>query len=145
MGFIVLNTNVNKSYSQGNAAVTTASTTMVFSGVSINIVPYLTGRIHITANLDISNNTLGDGVAVQLYYGTGVSGGTLGASVSGTAVGQLESYTQEGVASNPHNVSIIADLTGLTIGTQYWIEPAIKAITGGTVNVAVNYLGAEEW
>ncbi len=82
---------------------------------------------------ECGSGTTGNGTGVQLSYGTGAApsnGGTL----AGTQVGGLPIFTSlTGVLRN--NFAIQAVVSGLTVGTTYWLDAAVKAVTAGTSTI----------
>lgn len=113
----------------------TTSTTGVMMGLgsSATITPTVSGRIYLAISGTISNNTTGDGVAGAIRFGTGTAP-INGAAPTGTGVGPVASWTvPAGAANAPYSISGV--LTGLTIGTAYWIDVVLNAITGGTASI----------
>ena len=100
--------------------VTTTSTTAYSTVHSLSFTPAKTGKVLVIARLIVNNNTAGNGVSVELLNGTTVVDGP---------------YTLLSSAAN-HNQSItlIALLSGLTVGTPVTLSTAIQAVTGGTAS-----------
>ena len=116
----------------GNPTGTT-STTAVMMGLAGSIKLQGSGRILIVLSGDISNNTTADGVTSQLSYGTGAAPAN-GAALTGTQVGNIVSFTAlTGVLTVP--LAQQAIVSGLIVGTTYWIDAAVKAVTGGTASI----------
>ncbi|MEM3845588.1 MAG: hypothetical protein QXU98_07805 [Candidatus Parvarchaeota archaeon] len=112
----------------------TTSTSPVQMGLGITYTPSTTGRLLIIVTGEAANNTAGDGATVQLSYGTGSSPSN-GASATGTAIGSKISVTSN-AASQTVPVTLGYVLTGLTVGTSYWFDLQVAAITGGTASVS---------
>ncbi|MEM3844947.1 MAG: hypothetical protein QXU98_04525 [Candidatus Parvarchaeota archaeon] len=112
----------------------TTSTSAVQMGLGVTYTPATTGRLLVIVVGEASNNTAGDGATVQLSYGTGSSPSN-GASATGTAVGSKISITSN-AASQTVPFSLGYVLTGLTIGTSYWFDLQVAAVTGGTASVS---------
>lgn len=116
----------------------TTNTTGLMMGMAGAITPRMTGRILITISGDISNDTADDGAKVQARYGTGTAP-TNAAALTGTTCGGLvvANSTVPGAGTlamrDPFSVQCIA--TGLTVGTAYWIDAGLAAITGGTATI----------
>lgn len=122
---------------------TAPNSTSVFTmmGLAGAITPKKSGTLMLTisGNLTGTTTTAGDGIAYQLSYGTGTAP-TTNAALAGTQVGSAPQYT------NPTTVtavdiqvpfSITAVITGLTLGTAYWLDLAAKALnTASHVNFA---------
>ena len=115
----------------------TTDTTGKMMGLAGTITPVSTGKILIVISGDIANDTIADGAAVQIRYGTGTAPANADA-LTGTAVGGLVSSTNPDIALATLNVpfSLNAIVTGLTPGTAYWIDTGLKAITGGTATIS---------
>ena len=109
------------------------------------ITPIRTGRLLITVSgtCIASTVTAGDGIGYQISYGTG-SAPANAASLTGTQVGAVQ------VCTNPTTVtaadvnfpfSYTVVVTGLTIGTAYWVDLAAESVatasSGGLSNVTV--------
>jgi hypothetical protein len=76
--------------------------------------------------------TTGNGSNLQLSYGTGAAPAN-GAALAGTQVGSAETITAlTGELTLPFSLTAI--VTGLTVGTAYWLDLAVKAVTGGTAS-----------
>lgn len=112
----------------------TTSTTGVMMGLALTFTPKKTGRVKVYVSFNITNNTAGDGATAQLAYGTGTAP-TNGAAVTGTAIGQAQSAVAAS-ASQPEGITLVAVVTGLTVGTAYWFDVILKAVTGGTASIS---------
>lgn len=110
----------------------TTSTTAVMMGLggAASITPTKTGRISFTISGQMTNNTNNDGATVQLRYGAGTAP-TNGAAVTGTQAGNSQSFTAS-VANGSSGFSLSPIVTGLTLGTPYWFDLGLNAVTGGT-------------
>ena len=115
----------------------TTDTTGKMMGLAGTITPVSTGKILIIISGDIANDTIADGAAVQIRYGTGTAPANADA-LTGTAVGGLVSSTNPNIALATLTIpfSLNAVVTGLTLGTAYWIDTGLKAITGGTATIS---------
>ena len=103
-------------------AVTTTSTTAYSTVNSLSFTPAKTGKVLVIARLRliVNNNTAGDGVSVELLNGSTVVDGP---------------YTVlSSAASQNQVVTLMALLTGLTVGTAITLSTAIEAVTGGTAS-----------
>lgn len=103
------------------------------AGLAGAITPATSGRIMITISGDMDNSTSNDGVQVQIRYGTGgapSSGGNLTGTTVGGAVNMVSNSS-----SNRIPFTCNAVVTGLTVGTAYWIDLGLAAITGGTARI----------
>jgi hypothetical protein len=82
---------------------------------------------------DIDNGTASDGAQVQIRYGTGTAP-TNAAILTGTTVGSLIKMVSNN-ATNRMPFHCNAIVSGLTVGTAYWIDLSLAAITGGTARI----------
>ena len=111
----------------------TTSLTAVMMGLAGSITLQGSGRVLLMLSGDLQNNTTADGATVQLSYGTGTAP-TNGAALTGTQVGNTESFTAlTGVLVVPFAQQAV--VSGLTVGTTYWLDAAVKAVTGGTASI----------
>lgn len=116
----------------------TTNTTGLMMGLAGAITPATTGRIRfaITGNLSNSGTSIGNGCKAQLYFGTG-SAPANAAAITGTVSGaQLTSVNESTTASTKQPVSLEYIVSGLTLGTAYWFDAAIAAITAGTASLS---------
>jgi hypothetical protein len=122
-----------------NPAGTTTFNPGVMCGISTagggaaTITPVRSGKIVIIIPGYGSNNTINNSGACIIRYGTGTAP-VNGAAATGTIVG-AESSWLVAVASQRMPFSVCAVVTGLTLGTTYWIDLGLRAITGGTASV----------
>jgi len=112
----------------------TGSTTPVMMGLAISFTPLYSGRVKIIITGEASNNTAGDGFTVNAAYGTGAAPAN-GAAATGTVVGN--SVSGASAAANAlFHFSIVAVVTGLTVGTPIWIDLQLAAVTGGAASIS---------
>ena len=116
--------------SPGGTASTSAQ---VMLGLAGTITPLVTGRVLVTICGAISSGTLNDGGNIQISYGTGAHPNN-GDAVTGTQVGGNPVFKQA-VASDNMCFSIEYLITSLTLGTAYWLDLAVEAVTGGTITL----------
>jgi hypothetical protein len=112
----------------------TTDTTGKMMGLAGAFTPQFSGRalIFITGNLTNSTAAAGDGAKAQITYGTGTAP-VNGAALTGTAVGSIQSSVLErATASDLQTFSLVALVTGLTVGTAIWLDIRLAAIVGGT-------------
>ncbi|HZK99032.1 MAG TPA: hypothetical protein VFC47_03955 [Caulobacteraceae bacterium] len=120
----------------------TASTTMVMAGFGRTITPARTGNVWVQFAAYCYNTTAADQVQLQLAYGTGTAPAN-GAAATGTTFGPLI-LSQSTSANASQNCSLGYELTGLTVGVAYWIDPQFKAGIGGTANIPASALTLQE-
>ena len=127
--------SANASY-QARPADPTGSTntiTGVMMGLAGSITPSGSGKVLVTVTGNLTNaSSVGFGASVQARYGTGTAPSN-GATPVGTSVspGAVLKYTS---ASSSEIVpfTCCGVVTGLTVGTPYWIDLALAASGGGT-------------
>jgi hypothetical protein len=112
----------------------TSSTTGVMMGLAILYTPKSTGRVKVTLAGLLANNTAGDGATANLQYGTGAAPAN-GAAPAGTAAGNVVTETSP-AAGQTNAVVLQAVISGLTVGTQYWLDVLLAAVTGGTASIS---------
>jgi hypothetical protein len=117
----------------GNPAATT-STSAVMMGLAAAFTPTQSGRLMIWVVMTATNNTLLDGILVQLKSGTGTAPAN-GDAATGTNRGSSKSFTAP-VAGSVTELVIIAAIAGLTLNTALWFDLAVNAVTGGTATVS---------
>ena len=115
-------------------------------GLAGTITPGKTGSVLVivSGHFVSSTVTAGDGIKVQLSYGTG-SAPANGAALAGTQVGAIREYTNPAVVTAADVLvpfSVNAVVTGLSLGTPYWIDLAAESIATvssvGVANVSVS-------
>lgn len=124
---------------------TTTSAVGVMMGLGgvATITPSITGQISIQIAGDIDNTTGGASVLAQIRFGTGAAPAN-GAALTGTVLGAQPVYTQSnatgllGLSFTPGrgNFSLSGiTISGLTIGTTYWIDISLATAGGGTARI----------
>lgn len=116
------------------AAPTAPASTTAFTmqGLGVSITPIRTGVLLITISGTAlaATVTAGDGIAAQISYGTGAAP-VNGATLTGTQIGAVQEN------ANPTTViaadvrvpfAVQAVVTGLALGTAYWIDLAAKSL-----------------
>lgn len=111
----------------------TASTTAIMMGLAGSFTPNTSTRILVIVSGQMANTTINDGATVDLRYGTGTAPAN-GAAVTGTLKGKAQTMTSL-VAAQRSGFCLTSVITGLTVGTAYWIDLSLMAVTGGTANV----------
>jgi hypothetical protein len=128
-------------FAVGAPSAGTASTTQVMAGFgsTVTFTPSSSGTVNVTVTInDLYNTTaVGDGVQVQLCYGTGTAPAN-GAAVTGTVFGPTIKYVNSTTAGKVPG-SITYQISGLTIGTTYYFDVAFNAVGGGTANFDAAY------
>ncbi len=121
-----------------NKTAPASTTTFFMQGLAGTITPVTTGNVMITINgtLTSTTTTAGDGITFQVSHGTG-SAPANAAALTGTQDGTIQTYRNPATVTAadvdiPFSQTVV--LTGLTIGTAYWIDEAAKSV--GTASSA---------
>jgi len=105
----------------------------VMQGLAGLITPARSGNvlILISGTITASNNTIAYGVQYQISYGTSTAP-TSNSALAGTQVGTVQKYENQSSGITAADVfipfSTHAVVTGLTVGTAYWIDLAAESI-----------------
>lgn len=112
-------------------------------GLAGSITPVKTGTVQVTICGDVYNPTaIADGATITVRYGTG-SAPTNGGALTGTAVGNPTKYVAPTTATRaPYSITVL--ITGLTLGTAYWLDAAVAAVTAGTATIENTTITAVE-
>lgn len=126
----------------------TTSTTGVMMGLAGSITPTGSGNVLIVITGDSDNDTVNDGARIGIRYGTGAAPAN-GAALTGTAVGSRPISNNANLALDIARFpfAVAAVVTGLSVGTAYWVDASVAAVTGGTarvrnLNIAIAEIGA---
>ena len=125
----------NVSFLPAQAAVTTISTVLVSTGQGLLFTPSQTGNLIVLVSAFGNNDTLADGVTVSVGATAGTALIALGTAMGIAFNGYATDYAA--VAGNNTNLSFSAYTTGLTLGTEYAVQPTFEAITAGTVTLTI--------
>jgi hypothetical protein len=107
----------------------------LMQGLGGAITPGSTGNVLITISGTInaaSATTVDNGVRYQISYGTGTAP-TSNSVLAGTQIGGIQTYTSAiaptavGDVNVPFSTTYL--VTGLTLGTTYWIDLAAESVT----------------
>jgi hypothetical protein len=141
-----LDANATLQTGSGSPTGTTSGTGVMCglgSLISSVITPVISGNILAFVNGALNNNTAGGGAQAQIRWGTG-SVPANGAALTGTAVGVNAQRAGAAWGSNqtcPYSVNAL--ITGLTLGTQIWIDIGQSAVVGGTMNLTASVTAME--
>lgn len=128
---LTYNGNLYATATAAPANFTTLSLTEVMGGYAIAFTPLTSGRCKLMATGAYNNNTANDGAQLNLRYGTGTAP-TLGAAVTGTAVGTGAGQTFSSTGINVGWTCL--GIVTLVVGTTYWLDISMEAVTGGTAS-----------
>ena len=115
-------------------------------GLAGSVTPNQTGRLLVIVSGNIANGTNADGGKVQLRLGTGAAPANAGA-LAGTVYGDQAFSTGTGLLANdkvPFTLQAAIYDPPLTVGTAYWIDVDVAAITGGTASITEVRISAIE-
>ncbi|HUR21672.1 MAG TPA: hypothetical protein VMZ90_12730 [Vicinamibacterales bacterium] len=118
----------------GNPTATTSTTDVMMGlGSTIAFTPRQSGALRVTIGMMAANSLATKGVSATMYRGSG-SAPTNGAAVTGsqTSGSKIFTATDNGAMTN---IVLDAFATGLTVGTAYWFDVALKAVSGGTASI----------
>ncbi len=110
-------------------AFSSVGLTMMGMGATAKFAPKVTGRCSLAWQLMESVSISGP-IRAQIFYGTGTAPSS-GAATSGTSAGMLSGWGQS--AGFIYDLTPTAIVTGITIGTTYWVDLAIQNASGGTI------------
>ena len=126
----------NVAFLPAQSAVTTSSTAVVSTGLGLLFTPSQTGKLVILVSAFGNNNTLADGIQVNVGYTAGSALVALGTAMGAAADGYTEAIAA--VAGYNSDLSFTAYIsTGLTLGTEYAVQPTFASITGGTSTLTI--------
>ena len=125
----------NVSFLPAQAAVSTTSTSLVSTGQGLLFTPSQTGNLVILVSAFGNNGTLADGIEVGAGYTAGTALVALGTAMGAAANGYTEAIAA--VAGDNSNLSFTSYISGLTLGTEYAIQPTFASITGGTSTLTI--------
>lgn len=118
-------------------APTSTTATMMGLGAQATpavFTPRLTGRILIVITGVSANSVAASGATAQISYGTGTAPANAAAK-TGTQVGTNASMTSATAAALVP-FSLVAIVTGLTLGTAYWLDLAAAQLVGAAVTLS---------
>jgi hypothetical protein len=132
-----------RNYLQSNppnpTGTSSTSFTMMGLGSTLKLTPNFSGTVIIKIDSE-AKNTAGDGngILFQLFYGTGTAPSN-GSSATGTEVGPTFERdfwaTPGGYATVGFGTNL--KITGLTVGTPYWFDIALKSLGSGSSNATI--------
>ena len=118
------------------AATTSVPGVMMGTGSTFAITPGFSGRLHICLQAQASVSVATAAFTVQLRYGTGTAP-INGAAITGTALGASLS-PWSAVANSIVPFTLTGVVTGLTVGTAYWIDFSLGTSTGTATSAGVS-------
>jgi len=137
----------NVQLTSASPAAPTATSPYKMQGLGATITPTKSGNILviISGTIGTTSTTAAAGIQYQLSYGTGTAPANA-AALTGTQVGQVQKYTNPATATAIADVAVPfttqAVITGLAVGTTYWIDLAAETVgianSGKLTNVSVS-------
>lgn len=130
-------------WSAKTGPLTTTSTSEVAAGMNAQLVPDHSGRVQFTLTGVTGNTTPGGGAILRMRYGTG----TPPAAGATTGLGTYSGFLQRVITNNAADLvgfALTGVVTGLTLGTPYFVELTYAAITAGTAKIQDICLSAFE-
>jgi hypothetical protein len=132
-----------RNYLQSNppnpTGTSSTSFTMMGLGSTLKLTPNFSGTVIIKIDSE-AKNTAGDGngILFQLFYGTGTAPSN-GSSATGTEVGPTFERDFWATPGGYDTVGFGTNLkiTGLTVGTPYWFDIALKSLGSGSSNATI--------
>lgn len=109
----------------------------------MTFTPTKTGNVRVVITGQMYNQTVADGVFVAGAFGTGTPP-VNGAAPSGTNFGGSPQESGVATVTNPTPFVLLDKITGLTLGTTYWFDLQIAAITGGNAGAIGIFATIEE-
>lgn len=116
-----------------NPTGTSNTGAFTMAGLAGSITPTTNGNVYIAINGVTTNSTLADGCQTIIRYGTGAAP-TNGAAFTGTSAGSVQ-YIPIIPATATIPFINIGYVTGLSVGTAYWLDLGQIAVTGGTCSL----------
>lgn len=140
-GTLVLGLVNSSQTTPGNPTAPASTAAYTMQGLAGSITPGRSGSILviISGYFVGSTVTAGDGILLQMSYGTGGAPSNAGA-LAGTQIGAIMQYKNENTVvaadvSQPFSMQSV--ITGLTVGTAVWMDIAAKSIaTISSVGIA---------
>ena len=111
-------------------------------GLAGSFTPNAGGNALLLVTGDMVCSVIGDGATLQIAYGTGAAPAN-NAALTGTLAAKALNFITSTVAGRqPFN--LMAYVTGLVVGTPYWVDLAVQNLTGGSTTIAnVNVVAIE--
>jgi hypothetical protein len=118
------------------------SFTMMGLGSALKLTPTFSGTVIVRIDSEAKNTTGdGNGILVKIFYGTGAAPAN-GSPTAGTQVGPTFERdfwaTPGGYATVGFGTNL--KITGLTVGTTYWLDIALKSLGSGSSNATIQNL-----
>jgi hypothetical protein len=123
-----------RNYLQSNpsnpASTSSTSFKMMGLGSTLKLTPTFSGTVIIKLDSETKNTVDGNGVQFEIFYGTGTAPSN-GSLTTGTQEGptfERDFWGKNATVGFSTNLTI----TGLTVGTPYWFDIALKSLGSGS-------------
>lgn len=139
--------NAYTSFAQFNPTGTTSATKVMMGlGSSWALTPSFSGRVRVmVVGYFTLSTTFNSTEQLDIYYGTG-SAPANGAAATGTAAGVNIVATVQVAGVQPRApVSLMFEVSGLTLATAYWFDLGMSNSTAGIASVSVASIIIEEF
>ena len=146
-GDIIVNTAAELAAALGYARYTVGPLSpssisgLAMLGLAGAITPNATGNIVVMLSGNVSNDT-GFLTTLNLRYGTGAAPSNGGAA-AGTPVGSPMRWQDTSGSSISAPITAIAYISGLTLGTTYWIDASLNSAAGNNTMVGATIIAYE--
>jgi len=128
-----------RNYLQANPSNPTSTSSTSFKmmglGSTLKLTPNFSGTVIIKIDSEAKNTVDGNGIQFEIYYGTGTAPSN-GSPTTGTQVGptfERDFWGQNATVGFGTNLKI----TGLTVGTAYWFDIALRSLGSGGSNATI--------
>ena len=128
-----------RNYLQSNPSNPTSTSRTSFNmmglGSILKLTPNVSGTVVIKIDSEAKNTVDGNGIQFEIFYGTGTAPSN-GSPTTGTQAGptfERDFWGQNTTAGFGTNLRI----TGLTVGTAYWFDIALKSLGSGSSNATI--------
>jgi hypothetical protein len=116
----------------------TTSTAGVAMGLNQVFTPIRSGTALVTVSGSVTNSAASGGSSMLLAYGSGTppTNGLAGAGLGASLGSAIRAQNNASMAAAIIPFSISAVITGMTLGTAYWLDLILAAVTSGTATVS---------
>jgi len=108
---------------------------MMGLGSTLKLTPKFSGTVIIKIDSEAKNTADGNGIQFEISYGTGTAPSN-GSPTTGTQVGptfERDFWGPNATVGFGTNLEI----TGLTVGTDYWFDIALRSLGAGSSNATI--------
>jgi hypothetical protein len=115
-----------------NSVNPTANTGGVQAGLGLQLTPNRSGVVQVIAQVTGKNSIAGNGISIQIDYGTGAPprNGVIAPPAGAILVGWWQT-SMSSTDHEEHALAVTYIISGLTLGRQYWFDLSEASIYGG--------------